>query len=129
MVFVGQAKRGQSPGVFQVRIERKGVVFDGQGSAVTENFHGPREIVRQGSLEVFAPAGGLGWNTSEGKRDRGEIITGIESAATVKAHFFVIEFVEIVKHAADAISFVVVEQTLVNAGDRAAAVEHQVLAD
>src|SRR5262249_49429056 len=116
-------------GVFQIRIERKGVVFDKQGSAVTEDFHGPHEIVRQGSLEVFAPAGDLGRNASESKRDSGEIITGIESAATIKAHFFVIEFVEIVKQAAAEISFVVVEQTLVNAGDRAAAVEHQILAD
>src|SRR5262245_1454776 len=110
MVFISQAKGWQSPGVFHVWIKRKGIVFDRQGSAVTENLHRPRKVVCEDGFEVLAPAGSFRRNSSERKRNRGEIVAGVETATAVKAYFFMIEFVEIMKHTADTVALVVVER-------------------
>src|SRR5256885_16715310 len=61
MIFVGQAERRQAPGIFQIGIERKTVVLERQGCTMAEDFHGAVEIVREGGLEVLAPA----WRSEE----------------------------------------------------------------
>src|SRR5947209_1348422 len=43
VVFVGHAKSRQSPGVLQLGVQRKGIVFNRQGSAVGGNLHRPRK--------------------------------------------------------------------------------------
>ena len=67
VIFISQAKSGQSPSVFQIRIERERVVFDGQGSAVAENLHGPRKVMRERGFEVLAPARSVRRISAEGK--------------------------------------------------------------
>src|SRR5580693_6691412 len=93
---------------------------------MAENFHRAAEVVSQGSLEVLAPARRSGREPVKTKGDGSEIEAGIEPAAAVEAHFLCIEFVEIVQHAANAVSLVIVERMLVKRGDGAAAIEHEV---
>src|SRR5580693_5945514 len=96
---------------------------------MAENFHRAAEVVSQGSLEVLAPARRSGREPVKTKGDGSEIEASIEPAAAVEAHFLCIEFVEVVKHAADAIPLVIVERMLVERRDGAAAIEHEVFAD
>src|ERR1700687_1201409 len=60
MIRVRQAERGQAPGVLQIGIERKAVVFERQGCPMAENFHGTVDILRQSGLELLASAWRLG---------------------------------------------------------------------
>src|SRR5690242_2068949 len=129
MVFICQTKSGQSPGIFQFGIQRKRIVLDRQGSAVSGNLHAPRKVMFERGFKIFTPARRLGGHSAEGKRDRSESVAGVEAAASIKAHLFMIEFVEVVKHAADAVAFVVVERLIVNTEDAAVDIEHQILAD
>src|SRR5712692_456560 len=129
MILVGQPERRQAPGVLQVRVKREAVVFDGQRCAMAKDFHGAVEIVRQGGLELLAPAWRSGRETAESKADGREIEARIKPAPSIEAGFLRIEFVEIVQHTAHGETFVVVERMLELAGDHATAVEHQVFSD
>src|SRR5919204_16747 len=114
MVFIRQTKCRQSPGIFEFGIERKRIVFDGQGSAMSGNLHGSREVVFERGFEILTPAGCFGRESVEGKGDGSESVAGVEAAASIKSHLFMIEFIEIMKHAADAVAFVVIERLMVN---------------
>src|SRR5438034_868938 len=129
MIFVGQAERRQTPGIFQIRIERKTVVLDREGCTMAEDFHGAVEIVREGGLEVLAPAWHPGGQTSESKTDGREIEASIKPAPSIEADFLWIELIEIVQDAADGEALVIVERILELTGDHATTVEHQVFSD
>ena len=60
MIRVGQAERGQAPGVLQIGIEREAVVFERQGRPMAEDFHSAVKILPESGLEVLAPAGRFG---------------------------------------------------------------------
>src|SRR6266851_3835382 len=129
MIRVGQAERGQAPGVLQIGIEREAVVFKRQGCAMAEDFHSAVEILRESGLEVLAPAWRFGRQTAESKTDGREIEARIKPAPAVESNFLWIEFVEIVHHAADGESLVVIERMLELADDHATAVKHQIFSD
>src|SRR5689334_18825130 len=93
------------------------------------NLHRPRKVVGERGLEILAPAGRIGRHSAEGKGDRCESVTRVETATPVKPHLLVIEFVKVMEDAADAIPFVIVERLIVDAHNTAVSVEHQVLAD
>src|SRR5260370_58706 len=96
---------------------------------MAENFHGAVEILRERGLEVLSPPWRAGRESAESKADGREIEPCIKSASAIKADFLRIEFVEIVQHSAHRVTLVVVERMLELPGDRAAAVEHQVLSN
>src|SRR5260370_25991589 len=96
---------------------------------MAETFHGAVEILRERGLEVLSPPWRAGRESAESKADGREIEPCIKSASAIKADFLRIEFVEIVQHSAHRVTFVVVERMLELAGNRAAAVEHQVLSN
>src|SRR6267143_1664627 len=104
MILVGQTERGQAPGVLQIGIEGKAVVFDRQRSAMAENLHGAIEIVSESEARV-------------------------ETAAPVETDLIVIKLIKIVEDAADGVAFVVVERMLKLGKYGAAAIEHQILAN
>src|ERR1700758_2325142 len=60
MILVGQAKRGESPSVFDICVNGKAVVFFGQRSAMRKNFDCSCEIVRECVFELLAPARSVG---------------------------------------------------------------------
>src|SRR5260370_38749637 len=95
---------------------------------MAEDFHGSVEIVREGRLEVLAPSWRSGRQTSVCKSDGREIEASVKPAPAIESDFLWIEFVEIVQHAADGVSFVVVERMLELTDDKATTVEHQILA-
>ena len=96
---------------------------------MAEDFHGAVEIVREGGLEVLAPAWHPGGQTSESKTDGREIEASIKPAPSIEADFLWIELIEIVQHAADGEALVIVERILELTGDHATTVEHQVFSD
>ena len=96
---------------------------------MAEDFHSSVEIVREGRLEVLAPAWRPGGQTSVSKTDGREIEARIKPAPAVETDFLGVEFVKVVQHAADGETFVIVERMFELAGDNAAAVEHQVFPD
>src|ERR1700732_5249128 len=65
MIRVRQAERRQAPGVLQIGIEREAVVFERQGRAMAEDFHGAVKILRESGLEFLAPAGRFWRQTAE----------------------------------------------------------------
>src|SRR5215470_9613402 len=95
-----------------------------------KDFDGAREIVGDGVLEFFAPARSVGSEATAGSKiNRRHIETGVETAAAVEADFLRIEFIEIVKDAADGETLIVVELLIEDAERDAAGVEHEVLAN
>src|SRR6266850_4866866 len=124
MILVGQAKRGQAPGVLQIGIEGKAVVFDRQRSAMAEDLHGAIEIVGESGFEVLAPTRGTGRESAESKADGSEIEARVETATAVETDLIVIKLIKIVEDAADGVAFVVVEGILKLGKYGAAAVEH-----
>ena len=129
MILVSQAERGKPPGVFHVGIDRETIIFNGQGSAVAKNFKAAGKIVGECCLELLTPARSSSREGAERKSDGRHIESGIESAAAVEADFLCVEFVEIVKDAADGETFVVVELLIEKPERNAAGVEHEILAD
>src|SRR5262249_18763265 len=106
MILVSESKRGESPCVFYIWVDRKAVVFFGQRVAVREDFNGARKIVRDGVLDLLAPARSAGRKTTAGGEvNRGHVKARIETAAAIEANFLRIGFIEIVKDAADGKTF------------------------
>src|SRR5947207_13150246 len=50
MIFVGEAKRGKSPGIFQIGIDGEAVVLDGQRCTVAEIIRSALESLRKSGL-------------------------------------------------------------------------------
>src|SRR5216684_1628035 len=124
MILIGQAQRGQAPGVLQIGIEGEAVVFDRQRCTMAENLHGAIEIVSESSFEVLAPARRIGRKPAESKADGSEIEARVETAASVETDSIVIKLIEIVKDPADGVAFVVIERMLKLGKYGAAAIEH-----
>src|SRR5580704_11067909 len=101
MIFVSHTQSGETPGILEIRIQRKAIVFDRQRSAVTEDLHGAREIVAQGIFEALAPARRSGWQTTRRKTNGGQVKTRIEAAAPVETYLLRIQFVKVVEDTAD----------------------------
>src|SRR5437016_4945252 len=98
MILVGQAQSGKAPRVLQIGINRKAVVFLGQGSAVREDFNGAREVMGDGVLEFLSPARRVRRKAlAGGKANGGHVKAGVKASPAVKADFLGIEFVEIVE--------------------------------
>src|SRR6266849_2304047 len=129
MVLVGQAESGQAPGILQFGIQRKAVVLEWQRSAMARDLHGASEIVRQGGLEILAPAWRSRRESAKGKADGSEIEASIESTTAVEAEFLRIQLVEVVQHAADVVALVIVQGVLEQTDNEPVAVEHDVFAD
>src|SRR3981189_3871875 len=100
MILIGQAQRGQAPGVLQIGIEGKAVVFDRQRSAMAENLHGAIEIVSESGFEVLAPARRVGQEPGKGKADGSEIEARVETAAPVETDLIVTQLLKIAEEAA-----------------------------
>src|SRR5580704_12320021 len=129
MIFVREAKRGEAPGVLQLRIEREAVVLDRQRRTVAKDLAGAREVVAQDFLERLAPAGRAGREAAQGETYRRHVETRVQAAAAVEANFVGVQLVKIVEDAADGEAFVIVERLFKYSRGNAAAVEHQILAD
>src|SRR6267143_4333287 len=95
MILVGQTERGQAPGVLQIGVEGKAVVFDGQRSAMAENLHRAIEIVSESGFEVLAPARCIRGESAESKADGSEIEARIETATAVETDLIVIKLIKI----------------------------------
>src|SRR5713101_8300141 len=85
MILVGEAERGETPGVFEVGIEGEAVGFDGERGAMAEQLHGAIEIVGEGVFEGFAPAGSSGRQTTHGKGNGSSVEASVNAAAAVEA--------------------------------------------
>ncbi len=85
VILVGEAERGEAPGVFEVGVEGEAVGFYGEGGAVAKQLHGAREIVRESVLEGLAPGGRAGRQTTHGEGDRRGVETSVNATATVEA--------------------------------------------
>src|SRR6267143_3665921 len=129
MILVGHAQSGQAPSVFQFWIQREAVVLDWQRSAMAGDFHGAREIVCQGGLEILTPSRRSRRETAHRKTDGCEIDSRVKSAPAVESDLLWIEFVEIVQYAANGVALVFVEGMLVQAGYRRVGIEHKVFAN
>src|SRR5580704_5483212 len=129
MIFVREAKRGEAPGVLQLRIEREAVVLDRQRRTVAKDLAGAREVVAQDFLERLAPAGRAGREAAQGETYRRHVETRVEAAAAMEANFIGVQLVKIVEDAADGEAFVIVERLFKYGRRDAAAVEHQIFAD
>src|SRR5208283_48572 len=101
MIFIGHAQSGKAPCILHVWIEGKIVGGDGQRSGMTENLHSAREILLQCFLELFSPSRRAGWQPVQGKAYGGEIEACIEPSAAIKSQFLCVQFVEVMKDAAD----------------------------
>src|SRR5262249_43915663 len=89
-----------------------------------------REIVGEGVLELLAPTRTIGRQAAaRSKVDGRHIEASIETTAAIEADLLRVEFIEIVKDAADGEAFVVVELLVENAERDAAGVQHQVFAN
>src|SRR5208337_2179544 len=101
----GHAQCGKPPGILHVRIERKTIRGDGQRSGMAKNLHRAGEILLQRLLEFFSPARRAWRQSTHGKTHGGEIEACIESATAVKTQLLRIQFVEVMKDAADRVAF------------------------
>ena len=87
------------------------------------------QLWARAALKSFPQRGEPGGKSAKTESDRGHVKTGVESAAAVEADFLRVEFVEIVKDAADGVALVVVGLLFKNADGDRAGVEHQIFAD
>src|SRR5580692_5771160 len=109
MIFVSHPQSRQAPGIFQFWIEREAVVLQRQRSAMRGDFHRAREIVRQGGLVILAPSRRSRREAAHPKSYGREIDSRVKPAPAIEAHLLWIQFVEIMQHAADGVTFVFVE--------------------
>src|ERR1051325_10440852 len=123
MILVSHAQSGKAPRVLQIGINRKAVVFLGQGSAVREDFNCASEVVGDGVLEFLSPTRRVRRKSlAGGKANGGHVKAGVKASPAVKADFLRIEFVEIVEDAADGEAFVVIQLLVENAERNSAGV-------
>src|SRR5690242_6229220 len=87
MVLVGHPQRGQSPGVFHIRIQSDGVRGDRQAGGMRLNKHGPGKIISQRLLKSATPLGSVGRLAPQGVANQVEIEPRVHPASAVKASF------------------------------------------
>src|SRR5258708_27099288 len=100
MVFVGHSERGQAPGIFQFWIQRETVALQRQRSPMGGDFHRAREIMRQGGFKILPPPRRSRREATHRGTYGREIDSRVQPPPPVEGHFWWIQPVKIIEHAA-----------------------------